>query len=99
MWEQCKVYSLTKATFYNCNDQDGTLPKARKELQDKISHYAYTIRVQKERSAKAKREDQEYQNKMNDACARHLNKGGNVCDSICANTSHARGRKCKAGAF
>lgn len=102
-YKQCE---LTKsydgkrfATFYNCNDQEGTLPKARKELQEKISHYAYTIRLQKERQAKASREDQQYQNKLNDKCAQHLRKGGDVCDKICANTSHAKGSKCRTGSF
>lgn len=83
------------ATFYNCNDQEATLPKARKELQDKINHYSYTIRLQKERKAKASREDKAYQNNLNDKCAQHLRKGGNVCHMICINTGHAKGRKCK----
>jgi len=87
------------ATFYNCNDEEGTLPKARKELQDKVSHYVKTIRIQKERQAKADEEDRQFRNRENDTCAKHLRRGGDICDKICSGTSHAKGRKCKTGSF
>ncbi|TNF24716.1 MAG: hypothetical protein EP319_17780 [Deltaproteobacteria bacterium] len=87
------------ATYYDCNDQEATLPSARKELQRKITHYADTIRIQKERQAKAKREDIQFQDKRNDACVRHLSRGGNVCDKVCAGSEQAKNQKCKAGAL
>lgn len=87
------------ATFYNCNDEAGTLANAQLELKKKIDHYAKTIRLQKERQAKADEEDRQYRNRENDACARHLRRGGNICDKICAGTSHAKDRKCKTGSF
>ncbi len=87
------------ATFYDCNDKDATLPGARKELQRKITHYADTLRIQRERKEKAEREDKEYKSSLNDACAKHLRNGGDVCDKICVDTSYGKGKKCRTGAF